>query len=151
MLIPKLTSPATLPVQGVKAITYLATCPDKQVVLTLLCSLLNTVCSALPSPCLVLMVLCVDNQIQSCFVESPVRPCRLEGSEADSRHLLSAVSPCASSISHSRRWTRSSAEELLSSLLRAATQTSRLSILSRRDDEDIKPTCRMPFHSLTPA
>ncbi|KAF4264036.1 hypothetical protein KXV68_006322 [Aspergillus fumigatus] len=31
-----------LPVQGVKAITYIATCPDKQVVLTLLCSLLNT-------------------------------------------------------------------------------------------------------------
>ncbi|KAL1851259.1 hypothetical protein Plec18170_006584 [Paecilomyces lecythidis] len=32
----------TLPVQGVRAITYIATCPDKQVVLTLLCSLLNT-------------------------------------------------------------------------------------------------------------
>ncbi|KAL2220201.1 proteins containing regions of low-complexity [Thermoascus aurantiacus ATCC 26904] len=32
----------TLPVQGVKAITYIATCPDKQIVLTLLCSLLNT-------------------------------------------------------------------------------------------------------------
>lgn len=36
-----------LPVQGVKAITYIATCPDKQVVLTLLCSLLNTVCTVL--------------------------------------------------------------------------------------------------------
>jgi High-temperature-induced dauer-formation protein len=32
-----------LPVQGVKAITYIATCPDKQVVLSVLCSLLNTV------------------------------------------------------------------------------------------------------------
>jgi hypothetical protein len=32
-----------LPVVGVKAITYLATCPDKQVVLSVLCSLLNTV------------------------------------------------------------------------------------------------------------
>lgn len=32
-----------LPVQGVKAITYIATCPDKQVVLSTLCSLLNTV------------------------------------------------------------------------------------------------------------
>ncbi|RJE17180.1 hypothetical protein PHISCL_10483, partial [Aspergillus sclerotialis] len=31
-----------LPVQGVKAITYIATCSDKQPVLTLLCSLLNT-------------------------------------------------------------------------------------------------------------
>ncbi|OJJ48434.1 hypothetical protein ASPZODRAFT_130459 [Penicilliopsis zonata CBS 506.65] len=32
----------TLPVQGVKAITYMVTCSDKQAVLTLLCSLLNT-------------------------------------------------------------------------------------------------------------
>ncbi|KAF2786219.1 hypothetical protein K505DRAFT_290086 [Melanomma pulvis-pyrius CBS 109.77] len=31
-----------LPVKGVKAITYIATCPDKQVVLSVLCSLLNT-------------------------------------------------------------------------------------------------------------
>ncbi|KAB8076516.1 high-temperature-induced dauer-formation protein-domain-containing protein [Aspergillus leporis] len=31
-----------LPVQGVKAITYITTSPDKQAVLTLLCSLLNT-------------------------------------------------------------------------------------------------------------
>lgn len=33
-----------LPVLGVKAITYIATCPDKQVVLSVLCSLLNTAC-----------------------------------------------------------------------------------------------------------
>ncbi|KAJ9644431.1 hypothetical protein H2204_001783 [Knufia peltigerae] len=32
----------TLPVQGVKAITYIATCPDKQIVLSVLCSLINT-------------------------------------------------------------------------------------------------------------
>ncbi|PYH48850.1 Hid1 family protein [Aspergillus saccharolyticus JOP 1030-1] len=31
-----------LPVQGVRAITYITTCSDKQAVLTLLCSLLNT-------------------------------------------------------------------------------------------------------------
>ncbi|KAE8446172.1 hypothetical protein EG329_012397 [Mollisiaceae sp. DMI_Dod_QoI] len=31
-----------LPVQGVKAISYIVTCPDKQVVLSVLCSLLNT-------------------------------------------------------------------------------------------------------------
>jgi hypothetical protein len=30
-------------VKGVKAITYIATCSDKQVVLSVLCSLLNTV------------------------------------------------------------------------------------------------------------
>ncbi|KAJ5620954.1 hypothetical protein N7510_004938 [Penicillium lagena] len=33
---------STLPVQGVRAITYMTTCQDKQSVLTLLCSLLNT-------------------------------------------------------------------------------------------------------------
>lgn len=32
-----------LPVKGVKAISYIVTCPDKQVVLSVLCSLLNTV------------------------------------------------------------------------------------------------------------
>jgi High-temperature-induced dauer-formation protein len=36
-------SSGMLPVEGVKAITYLATCPDKQIVLSVLCSLLNTV------------------------------------------------------------------------------------------------------------
>ncbi|TAQ87248.1 hypothetical protein B7494_g4413 [Chlorociboria aeruginascens] len=36
------TSATLLPVQGIKAVTYLVTCPDKQVVLSLLCSLLNT-------------------------------------------------------------------------------------------------------------
>ncbi|KAH7071311.1 high-temperature-induced dauer-formation protein-domain-containing protein [Paraphoma chrysanthemicola] len=35
-------SAGALPVTGVKAITYIATCPDKQVVLSVLCSLLNT-------------------------------------------------------------------------------------------------------------
>ena len=32
-----------LPVTGVRAITYMVTCPDKQIVLSVLCSLLNTV------------------------------------------------------------------------------------------------------------
>lgn len=36
-------SPTILPVQGVRAITYIATCSDKQIVLSVLCSLLNTV------------------------------------------------------------------------------------------------------------
>ncbi|KAK5941033.1 hypothetical protein PMZ80_006310 [Knufia obscura] len=35
-------SSALLPVKGVRAITYLATCADKQIVLSVLCSLLNT-------------------------------------------------------------------------------------------------------------
>ncbi|KAK4110777.1 hypothetical protein N656DRAFT_799897 [Canariomyces notabilis] len=35
-------SPSVLPQQGTKALTYLCTCSDKQVVLSVLCSLLNT-------------------------------------------------------------------------------------------------------------
>jgi hypothetical protein len=35
-------TPTILPVKGVRAITYLTTCPDKQVVLSTLCSLMNT-------------------------------------------------------------------------------------------------------------
>ena len=35
--------PSVLPIQGVKALTYLVCCPDKQIVLSVLCSLLNTV------------------------------------------------------------------------------------------------------------
>lgn len=36
-------SPSVLPQQGTKALTYICTCSDKQVVLSVLCSLLNTV------------------------------------------------------------------------------------------------------------
>lgn len=35
-------SSAFLPVKGVRAITYLTTCPDKQIVLSTLCSMMNT-------------------------------------------------------------------------------------------------------------
>lgn len=42
------TSAAMLPKHGTKALTHLCTCSDKQVVLSILCSLLNTVCSARP-------------------------------------------------------------------------------------------------------
>ena len=38
-----------LPIKGVKAITYLATCPDKQVVLSMLCSFLNTAVKSNPA------------------------------------------------------------------------------------------------------
>ncbi|KAJ8122551.1 hypothetical protein ONZ43_g1283 [Nemania bipapillata] len=35
-------SPTVLPTKGTRALTYICTCPDKQVVLSVLCSLLNT-------------------------------------------------------------------------------------------------------------
>lgn len=40
-------SPNILPTRGTRSLTYICTCPDKQVVLSVLCSLLNTVRSAL--------------------------------------------------------------------------------------------------------
>lgn len=36
-------SPSVLPAKGTRALTYICSCPDKQVVLSVLCSLLNTV------------------------------------------------------------------------------------------------------------
>lgn len=43
-------SPNILPQKGVRALTHICTCPDKQVVLSVLCSLLNTVCRPAVSP-----------------------------------------------------------------------------------------------------
>ncbi len=40
-------SPSVLPQQGTRALTYICSCPDKQIVLSVLCSLLNTVCCPL--------------------------------------------------------------------------------------------------------
>lgn len=36
-------TPSVLPQRGIRALTHICTCPDKQVVLSVLCSLLNTV------------------------------------------------------------------------------------------------------------
>ena len=36
-------SPSALPAQGIRTLTYICTCSDKQIVLSVLCSLLNTV------------------------------------------------------------------------------------------------------------
>lgn len=60
----------TLPVQGVKAITYITTCQDKQAVLSLLCSLLNTVC-ATPAGLPDLSNL-TGYEIQPCILEGPL-------------------------------------------------------------------------------
>ena len=52
-----LTILGVLPVKGVKVMTYITSCNDKQVVLSVLCSLLNTVCD---SKCLKLIGLSID-------------------------------------------------------------------------------------------
>lgn len=42
-------TPGVLPSRGVRTLTHMCSCPDKQVVLSLLCSLLNTVCNHIES------------------------------------------------------------------------------------------------------
>jgi hypothetical protein len=61
-------SATLLPAKGVKAITYIVTCPDKQIVLSVLCSLLNTVC-----PVAIDLRLHTDN-----LVDAEVQPGNLE-------------------------------------------------------------------------
>ena len=72
-----LTASDVLPIQGVKAITHLVTCPEKQVVLSLLCSLLNTV--RLPHhlmPYENIINRTLDHEIQPGKLENSLRPCR---------------------------------------------------------------------------
>jgi High-temperature-induced dauer-formation protein len=74
-----------LPVQGVKAISYIVTCPDKQVVLSTLCSLLNTVRAKITyrnGP-----LTCTGPQVQPCELESTVQCTSIQGSEANFGHL----------------------------------------------------------------
>jgi hypothetical protein len=76
-----------LPVQGVKAISYIVTCPDKQVVLSVLCSLLNTVRSISMIISRMLMPL-LDFEVQSGLLENPIQCPGFQGSEVDSSDIL---------------------------------------------------------------
>jgi hypothetical protein len=58
-------------VKGVKAITYIATCPDKQVVLSVLCSLLNTVSA--PMCDRVHMLTLADIEVQPRYLACAIR------------------------------------------------------------------------------
>ena len=69
-----------LPVQGIKAISHIVTCPEKQIVLSLLCSLLNTV-STLTRILGKLLTWAVA-QIQSCKLEGALQRPGIQGSQA---------------------------------------------------------------------
>jgi hypothetical protein len=92
-------SASILPVKGVKAITYLATCPEKQVVLSVLCSLLNTVGTPTPWPDSRLTP--ADPQVQPRNMESAIRSRCVQGPATDTGHLLSAAPPGSGLVSHS--------------------------------------------------
>jgi hypothetical protein len=137
-------SAGILPVKGVKAITYLATCSDKQVVLSVLCSLLNTVRQAATFPTAYTDQ--VDSEVQSCDMARPIRSRSLSRPEADSGHILFAIAPSTDLVSHPRSWQRSCPQELLPPFPRPAAQAPGLPVLGRWHDPYLEParTCHEP-------
>lgn len=76
----------------------MATCPEKQVVLSVLCSMLNTVSLA---PLFAVQLLTrVDPEVQPCDMASTIRPCSLQRPEANTRHLLLATPPSVDPVPH---------------------------------------------------
>jgi hypothetical protein len=113
-----LTSPSMymsanlLPVQGVRAITYIATCPDKQIVLSVLCSLLNTVCAArscATNPANAAL----DPQVQSLQLEGAVWTDGIQRFERNACYLRSSISFGHHPISYTRSRSTTNPEELL--------------------------------------
>lgn len=78
-----------LPVQGVKAISYIVSCPDKQVVLSVLCSLLNTVRSS-GSRDWINANIGTDSQIQPGDMAGTLQRAGFQRSEADIGDICSA-------------------------------------------------------------
>jgi hypothetical protein len=121
-------SAGILPVKGVKAITYIATCPDKQVVLSVLCSLLNTVSAPLCYHAHVLTR--ADTEIQPRNLARAIRPRSVQGPETDTRHILPTAATRTHIVPHTRSWQRQrpSTEELLPPLPWPLAPATRLSV-----------------------
>ena len=118
--------------KGVKAITYIVTCPDKQVVLSTLCSLLNSVSAIVTlSPDNPLIFL--DAQVQPSKLAVTIRSCCYRRSEADLCRNLLTVSACPHSLSNPRR-KRQLTKELLPAFPGTTSSTSRLPISCGWDD-----------------
>jgi hypothetical protein len=92
-------SPSVLPQQGTKALTYLCTCSDKQVVLSVLCSLLNTV-GVFLTRLWYLSLLLLDTEIQPGQLAGSLQCPRLQGPQGDPRCLHPAIPPSHVAISH---------------------------------------------------
>lgn len=76
-----------LPVQGVKAISYIVTCPDKQVVLSVLCSLLNTV-SCLGKWLRGLLIRLLDFEVQPSVLEDSIQCPSIQRPETNTSNLF---------------------------------------------------------------
>ena len=99
-------SPTALPGQGVKALTYLCTYGDKQTVLSVLCSLLNTVSwiqqTADSSVATNLQFLHVGSEIQPRDMARAIQHAGLQRPQANTRRKCSPSAPGTRRIPYSR-------------------------------------------------
>lgn len=117
----------------------MATCPEKQVVLSLLCSMLNTVACMPPNVAHVLTS--VDPEVQPCNMASTIRPCCIQGPAANPCHILPTAPSGANLVSYSRSWQWPCSKELLQTLPWSSAPPARLPVPSRRHDENLEPAC----------
>lgn len=126
-------TPAMLPQRGVRTLTHLCTYQDKQVVLSVLCSLLNTVCPRSQSrihgeKMLRLTLIMTDAQVQPGELACSVQHVGVQGRKADLGHIFLAVDAYSAGVSNSR--TRIRTKEPLSALSWSVAPSSRLPIHS---------------------
>jgi hypothetical protein len=93
-------SPNLLPTKGTRALTYICTCPDKQVVLSVLCSLLNTVSHFSPSlHGAAKLLMAPDPQIQPGQLESAIQYAGDQGPKANSHNIHITIHAGGTSLS----------------------------------------------------
>lgn len=103
------TTPGLLTQNGIRTLTYLCTSQDKQIVLSVLCSLLNTVSDFLYTiveaviyPIACILNLNTDPQVQSGDLARAVQQFSFPGLETESSHLLIAVYAHSTYLSDTR-------------------------------------------------
>lgn len=119
-------TPNVLPQQGVRALTYMCTCSDKQIVLSVLCSLLNTVGSPHFDDMSYHTYKNADSQVQSSNVACALQRTRLQRREASFGHVFFAATPFYPGVSNPGRL--DGPEELLPPLLGTTSSTTRLPV-----------------------
>ncbi|KAJ8105396.1 hypothetical protein OPT61_g10204 [Boeremia exigua] len=99
--------------------------------------------SLVTPPALVLMP--TDPQVQPRNMARPLRPCRFQGPEADTGHILLTAASGADIVPHTRgrQWTR--AEELLQTFPGPAASPTRLPVPCRRHDKNPEPASNSSY------
>lgn len=127
-----------LPQRGIRALTHICTCPDKQVVLSVLCSLLNTVCEAARSLSLGCMLTDADPQVQSSYLACTIQYPGLQGREADTGDIHTPAFASVPVVPNPRA-KRHDFQELLPPFPWQTPSATRLSVHRRRHDTDSQP------------